>query len=375
MRHGPRFQNFTPQCNEGLYCASRRVRYAPAFDRRGFFWGSHVQSALMSADKISRHSAQTADSEDRLQEPASSSMSLAFPEEQLQILALIGAASRLGMPDSACDQAPAFLRRHLATLPHLRGRYAWHALLRASTTLPASGAFPPPGLGPFSRRLAKAVDECVAAMRRFMVFGGDHACAIGTWTGAARGLRPRGDMGLIWIDAHMDAHTLSTSPSGRAHGMPVATLLGHGDPTLEFFGGAAPPAVLPRNLCLIGVRSFESGEAALLQRLGVRIVMMDEVRRRGLAAVLREALDQVSAHTAGFGVSLDLDAIDPRDAPGVTTAVGRGIAADDLLPPLRDACADRRCIGMEVVEFNPPADRNGRTAQLVEQIVLTNARR
>lgn len=321
-----------------------------------------------------------AESEDRLPDPSP----LAIPTHPA--LALIGAACQLGMAQSRCDEAPEFLRRHLAANPSLRGQYVWHRMLSARPLQTTD--FPPPGLAPFSRRLAKAVSECVAQQRRFMVFGGDHAVAIGTWSGAARGLREygghshidhaghgdhRSNLGLVWIDAHMDAHTASTSPSGRAHGMPVATLLGAGDPALEFFGRDHPAALKPENLCLVGVRSFESEEAALLERLGARIYLMSEVQRRGLKIVMREALEQVSARTAGFGVSLDLDSIDPRDAPGVTTAVTGGLRSRELLPLLREACADNRFIGMEVAEFNPADDRDGRTAALIEKLVAVAA--
>ena len=298
------------------------------------------------------------------------------------VLTLIGAACALGMPESRCDEAPAYLRKRLKAGHELDGLYHWHRTLSAPRPGADSG-FPPPGLASFSRRLAKEVAACVEQEQRFMVFGGDHACAIGTWNGAARGLRTwngaarglrhQGTMGLVWIDAHMDAHTSSTTPSGRAHGMPVATLLGAGDPKLEFFGKAQPPSVLPGDLCLVGVRSYEGEEAALLERLGVRIYPMHEVQSRGIAAVMREAVARVTAHTTAFGISLDLDALDPRNAPAVTTAVPKGISPRALLPPLREACAHPRFMGMEVVEFNPPADRDGRTLRLVEELVKAAA--
>lgn len=286
-------------------------------------------------------------------------------------LAIIGAACGLGMPESHCAEAPAFLRKHLRASAGLRGLYQWRRTLSAPPA--QTGVFPPRGLASFSRRLAKAVSECVLQGRRFIVFGGDHSSAIGTWNGACRGLRGKGPLGVVWIDAHMDAHTGKTSPSGRAHGMPVATLLGEGDPALDFFGEPLPACVRPEHLCLVGVRSYEPEEAALLQRLGVRIYFMEEVRQRGLVAVMREAVAHVTAHTAGFGIALDLDSIDPEDAPAVTTPVREGITPASLLPAWRDACADPRLIGMEIVEFNPPADRDGRTARLVEELVKTAA--
>ena len=301
----------------------------------------------------------------------------ASPEDTRSTLALIGAGSNLGMPESRCAEAPAYLKRHLAGSRALRGRIHWHRMLSVQPQ-PPGGPFPPRGLRAFTRRLAKAVSECMEQSQRFVVIGGDHSTAIGTWNGACKGLHRRGPMdprghvpmGLLWIDAHMDAHTTTTTPSGRVHGMPVATLLGEGDPALEFFGQGQPACVRPEHLCMVGVRSYEPEEAALLRRLGVQIYFIEEVQRRGLAAVMREALEHVAARTAGFGIALDLDSIDPEEAPAVTTPVSLGLSPGALLPALRQACRDPRFIGMEIVEFNPPAEREQRTAQLVEQLVV-----
>jgi hypothetical protein len=156
--------------------------------------------------------------------------------------------------------------------------------------------------------------------------------ATGTWSGAAAALRPRGALGLLWIDAHMDAHRPHTSPSGNLHGMPLACLLGHGEPALATLAGA--PALAPAHVCLVGVRSYEAEEAQLLEQLGVRVFLMDEVRRRGLPAVLREAHAVVTRGTAGFGVTLDVDAVDPQEAPGVGTPAPGGLRAGSLLAEL-----------------------------------------
>ena len=111
-----------------------------------------------------------------------------------------------------------------------------------------------------------------------MLIGGDHSAAAGYWSGIAQAHQPRGDIGLVWIDAHMDSHTPFTSPNGYVHGMPLAALLGHGDPGLT--GLLSPRAKLrPDRVCLIGTRDFEPEEAALL--LDVRVFYMGEVRSRG----------------------------------------------------------------------------------------------
>lgn len=166
----------------------------------------------------------------------------------------------------------------------------------------------------------------------------------------------------------MDAHTPDTTPSGMLHGMPVACLLGHGHPRLAL---DRRTALDPRRCCLVGVRSFEAQEAALLGRLGVKVFPMPEVRRRGLAEVMAEALAIARDGAAGFGISLDLDALDPRDAPGVGSAVTGGIRAADLRQLLARLRHDPALACLEIAEYNPHLDRDGATARLVQDIVLT----
>ena len=218
-----------------------------------------------------------------------------------------------------------------------------------------------------SARLAHRTHDLAAGGRLPVVLGGDHSCAIGTWKGIASALAPRGPLGLVWIDAHMDAHTPETTPSGMLHGMPLACLLGRGDPRLAL----EPAAALdPRRLCLVGVRSFESGEAALLERLGVRVFPMREVARRGLVPVMDEALAIARSGSGGYGISLDLDAIDPRDAPGVGTAVRDGIRGSDIRGVFARLADDPLLAALEIAEYNPARDRNGLTARLVQDVVL-----
>src|SRR5262249_39334497 len=117
------------------------------------------------------------------------------------------------------------------------------------------------------------------------VLGGDHTCAGGTWSGVARVLKEKseggGSLGLVWIDAHMDSHTPATSHTGRLHGMPLAWLLGEDDDPLY---GLASGVIEARHVALVGVRSYEPEEADRLERLGVRVFMISEIRSRGLPA-------------------------------------------------------------------------------------------
>jgi len=271
---------------------------------------------------------------------------------------VIGAAGGAGAPDPACAEGPDALRRYRVFRDSPLQHVEWDGVLRVPR---AQQDTPLHAVAALSARLADEVAAVLQAGNFPLVVGGDHSCAIGTWGGVHRALHRQGPLGLIWIDAHMDSHTFATTPSGQLHGMPLACLLGHGDPALTAIDG--PEAKLrPEHVCLIGVRSFEAGEAALLHRLGVRVFDMDEIRRRGLVEVFDEALAIVRQGTAGFGVSVDLDALDPEEEPGVGTPVPGGLRRADLAAALSRLRRDPAFVAMEIVEYNPRRDRGHATA-------------
>ncbi|MBI4293181.1 MAG: ornithine--oxo-acid transaminase [Betaproteobacteria bacterium] len=288
---------------------------------------------------------------------------------------LIGAASGLGAPDARCARAP---RRLLAggMLERLSMR---GASLRWRTTLHPRrriGESHYSAIARFCVRLAREVAAVVGTGGFPVVLGGDHSCAIGTWSGVARAVSPLGPVGLVWIDAHMDGHTPATSRTGMAHGMPLAALLGQISALTPISpagtGGGGTLSV--RHLCLVGVRSHEPEEAELLAALGVRIFPMAEIDDRGLDTVLDEAIRIAGTGAAGFGISLDVDAIDPGDAPGVSTPAPGGIAAAALLEALRRHAGDPNLLAFELAEYNPCLDRHEKTAALVESVLAAITR-
>jgi arginase len=214
--------------------------------------------------------------------------------------------------------------------------------------------------------LAASVEAALRRRHRPVVIGGDHSIAIGTWGGVARGLA-RQPFGLLWFDAHFDAHTVATTPSMNPHGMSAAVLLGHGEPEFLAIGGAV---LRPEHLCYIGARSFEPGEVELLQRLGVRIFFMEEVRRRGLDAVVQEALALVTRGTIGYGVTIDLDGFDPADAPGIGLKEPNGLRRGEMCEALTALNGDPRLKAIEIVEYIPEFDEALRTAHLVRDLLL-----
>lgn len=284
-----------------------------------------------------------------------------------QVLSLYGYACGIAAGDQGCADGPVVLQKSnfLAQLEQESIKAHWDAMLhpQSDTALTA--------VTDLSKRLANLTYQAVQTKKPFTVFGGDHSCAIGTWSGVAAALADKGPMGLIWIDAHMDSHTPESSESGNIHGMPAACLLGHGAPELTQIL-SAQPKLKPENLCLIGIRSYEPGEADLINRLGVRVYYMDEIHRRGILPIMQEAVSLVTKNTAGYGVTIDLDSMDPDQVPGVGTPEPDGMHAEELFTALSQCVrGDKRLLGTEIAEFNPHHDQNHKTIKIIEQLVLS----
>ena len=130
------------------------------------------------------------------------------------------------------------------------------------------------------------------------------------------------------------------------------------------------PKVLPRNVCILGARSYEEDERELLERLGVRIIYMDEVKQAGLDAAFKEAFDIVNRGTIGYGLSFDLDSVDPQDPPARITPGLNGLRWPDLHPYLSQCLRDDRLLAAEIPEFNPSNDIDGKTLQVIEALLF-----
>jgi arginase len=280
----------------------------------------------------------------------------------MKTVQIIAVASGWGARDKGCEDGPDAL--HAAGLAaHLQAQglpAEWQ-----TTLLPADGQERLAIVTEVCQRLANQTAAVFSSGGLPLVIGGDHSCAIGTWSGMCACLH--GPLGLIWIDAHMDSHTPQTSPSGALHGMPLACLLGYGEPALTNL--IVPgPKLLPQHVCLIGVRSFEIEEAALLERLGVRVFHMAEVHRRGMDVVFRDALEITQNGTVGFGISIDLDALDPREEPGVGSPAQDGVLGREFVHALRQVAGNPRLLALEIAEYNPHRDRNGSTARMALEL-------
>jgi arginase len=285
---------------------------------------------------------------------------------------LIAAEIGEGAQEIGCKQGPQALRsRGLAQSLSRDGHVAvWGQTVTSDETLACNGKLAV--VESFSPDLASAVLSAMGRQHFPLILGGDHSSAIGTWSAVAQAHHDRGDIGLIWIDAHLDSHTPDTSESQAPHGMPLAALLGHGSERLiSLFGWTGK--IKPQNVVVIGARSYEAGEAALLQSVGVRVMDVAEVKVRGMVACMAEAIRMVSAGTIGYGVTFDVDAIDPQDAPGVGSPVDDGIRVNQALAGLSLIADDERLLAFELVEYNPELDDAQRTTATVCERLITAA--
>ncbi len=216
--------------------------------------------------------------------------------------------------------------------------------------------------------LCEKVEQSLEKSRMPLVLGGDHSIAIGSIAGSTNYFARQGEqLGLIWFDAHGDANTPETTPSGNIHGMSLAVSLGLGDPDLVQLGGRAPK-VLARNAVLIGIRDLDPGERDTLKKTGVTVYTMRDVDERGMRDVVDEAIRIAGDNTAGVHLSFDLDVVDPEDAPGTGTPVWGGITYREAHLAM-EMLADRaQIVAIDLVEVNPVLDTQNMTGILAAEL-------
>jgi arginase len=287
-------------------------------------------------------------------------------------VSIVGAALDLGQARRGVDMGPSAIRyagldERLASLG-----YAVRDLGNVATPEQETAELGDerarywPAIREACERLAGLVADVARSGSFPLVLGGDHSVAIGTIGGLAAA---HGPGGLLWIDAHGDANTPETSPTGNVHGMPVAIALGVAGEALA--SPAWPlPAVDPERVALIGVRQLDDGERRVLREAGVRVYTMSEIDRIGIERAVRESLDRVAG--AGFvHLSLDLDVLDPEIAPGVGTPVRGGLTYREAHLAL-ELVAESELVGsLEVVEVNPILDRANTTAETAVELVAS----
>jgi arginase len=204
-----------------------------------------------------------------------------------------------------------------------------------------------------------------------LVLGGDHSLAAGSVAATADFTRKQGKpLGLIWVDAHGDMNTPSSSGSGNVHGMPLASLLGPEPAELSRIGGFSPK-VLPEHTVLIGIRNLDATEKEIVRASRVRVFTMKDIDRLGIATVMEQALAYASAGTTGIHVSFDLDACDPSIAPGVGTPVKGGLDYREAHMVMEMIADSKLMTSLDLVEVNPVLDMQNQTAVLGVELALS----
>lgn len=292
-------------------------------------------------------------------------------------IAIIGAPLDLGQGRRGVDMGPSAVRvanlnRRLAALNY-EVEDLGNVRIEQPETLPegAKHARYLPEIMATCLRLAAMVENELDRDRAPLVLGGDHSVAIGTVTGVASHFRKQDKrIGLIWVDAHADMNTPETSPSGNIHGMPLACCVGMGPPELTQLLGFSPK-VDPHQVAIVGLRDVDLLERGHVRNSGVRAFTMRDIDETGLRAVMEQAIGIASEGTTGFHLSLDMDWVDPQDAPGVGTPVRGGATYREGHLAMEMICDSGGMLSMEVVEVNPVIDEVNRTADLAVELVMS----
>lgn len=294
-------------------------------------------------------------------------------------ISIIGAKQGWGARRSGCEDGPDKLKESgVESSLHACGvEVKWTSMLTSFSS--ARGLVPElketlPHVFDMDERLYQKVRAELRHSKFPLVFGGDHSIAVGTWSAVVDELSAHEKFGLIWVDAHMDAHTPETCNEGAwggyYHGQPLSALLGEGEDCFVNLGEKSPK-LAPENVCLIGIRSFEPGEKAFLERHNVRVFYMEEIHERGLDAVMKEALEIATNGTKAFGMTIDLDGFDPEDAPGVGTNEPDGLRREEFCDAIRGLAARYPTFkALEITEYNPHRGKGGKTIHLVKELLL-----
>jgi arginase len=216
-----------------------------------------------------------------------------------------------------------------------------------------------------SEELAKVVEDIVKAGNIPVVLGGDHSIGMGTIAGLDRAGKRAG---VIWIDAHGDINTPETSPSGNVHGMPFAVALGlAGEPFPATLRGTTDG----KHGVLMAIRDIDPGEKDNIRKAGVTAITMADIDRGGMADAMKKAIAVAGQAPGGIHVSLDMDALDPDEAPGVGTPVRGGLSYREAQLAMEMLAASGKLRSIEVAEVNPILDTGNKTAQLAVELVAS----
>ncbi|EFH90851.1 arginase [Ktedonobacter racemifer] len=218
-----------------------------------------------------------------------------------------------------------------------------------------------------SEELANVVTDALKSDQFPLILGGDHSMALGSISGVANVHK---NLGIIWVDAHGDFNIEETSPSGNIHGMILAALVGQGNSRLTHIGGWAPK-LNPENIVIVGARDLDPGEQELLRKHRVHVYTMSDVDRYGMSNIMSQAIEIAGRQDQPIHLSLDMDSLDPREAPGVGTPVRGGLSYREAHLAMEMVSDCKHMVSMDVVEVNSILDRENATALLAVELILS----
>ena len=226
-------------------------------------------------------------------------------------------------------------------------------------------------MGKYFTKTAKKVSSVLSDKKFPLAVGGDHSCAIGVWSGVYNYLKKEdenNELGLIWIDAHMDSHRPDTSDTGNIHGMPVAHLLGYGYEELKSILNKNPK-LKPENIVFFGIRSYEKAEEEFLNELGVKIYYQKDLNSKNFEEKFLYEFERLANITNNnVGISFDLDGLDPEKLDAVGTPVDNGINPEVFYNTL-EKIDFKKLICFEVAEYNPFLDKTNESLRYMERIL------
>jgi arginase len=288
-------------------------------------------------------------------------------------ISIIGAPTDVGAGTRGASMGPEALR--VADIGPVLSRLGFDVVDRGNLSGP-----PNPGLAPVDgyRHLPEvlawnlAVHEAVYAElqlgRRPLLLGGDHCLGIGSISAVARHCRDtRRKLRILWLDAHADFNTQALTPSGNLHGMPVACLCGHGPKELIEIGGHVP-AISPKWVRQIGIRSVDKGEKQFVHEMDLEVFDMRYIDEMGMRHAMEIALATIDANTH-LHVSFDVDFLDADVAPGVGTTVRGGPTYREAQLCMEMIADTGRMASLDVMELNPALDVRNRTAEVAVDLI------
>lgn len=281
-------------------------------------------------------------------------------------VAVIGAPSCLGAPGPGPEAAPAILRA-AGLLDRLRtarvGALDWGDVPVPTPEPHVEGTIRNEGaLVALAKALSERVGSALDSSLTPLVLGGDHSISLGSIAASAA----RGPVGVLWLDAHGDFNTPETSPSGLVYGMVLAILAGLGPASLVELG----PRLPANRIAILGARALDADERKLLVQNGVAVYTTQAIRALGPDQAVARAIDGLRAAGAErIHVSLDLDVIDPTEAPGVWTRAGDGLTLEETRAALRAVARTRRMVALDVTELFPTRDPGGVTTRAALSLI------